>query len=213
VSVATRGQSILNVGSPGDQPEQESDRAAKNARAAAAGGQCDCPTCADSALSAQDAYTYTFIERDSYGDTTPGFTPPSCTTSGAGVSTVVAGSAAPTITVYPTGTYRVRRNDGAVTTARCTRLAAGLAATRAHEESHAAGARAAAAAANTAQGLPRDFLAAPAQCTAALPAVVTAWNTSVNAAWANERAHGPGTNPPTAQSFTQENAAGTCTFT
>jgi hypothetical protein len=152
-------------------------------------------------------HTYTFISRGSYGQTTPGITRPSCAVV-AGTSTLVAGSAAPTVTVFPNGTYQVRRNDGVVQTATCTRLAAGLAATRAHENSHANGARGAVAAANTAQGLPRTFTP-PAVCPGAF---LTAWNTSVNAAWANEVAHGPGTNPPTAQTFTQENAAGTCAF-
>jgi hypothetical protein len=213
MGISTRGQSKLNVGSPGDQSEEDTDRAAKNACDAAEGGHCDCPTCADGALPAQDAFAYTVIEpRGSYGHTDADFTRPSCRASGAG-ATIVAGSVTPTIHVYPTGTYRVTRSDGVVKTARCTRLAAGLAATRAHEEHHAAGIRAAVAAANTAQGLPREFLAAPAQCTAALPAVVAAWNTPVDAAWANEKAHGPGTSPPTATTFAQENAAGTCTFT
>jgi hypothetical protein len=160
---------------------------------------------------AQDAYTYTFISRGSYGQTTPGFTRPSCVAGAPGTSTLAAGTAVPTVTVFPTGTYQVRRNDGVVQTATCTRSAAGLAATQTHENSHAAGARAGVAAANTAQGLPKNF-ATPAECAAALPAVLTAWNTSVNAAWANEVAHGPGTNPPTAATFTEENAAGTCTF-
>jgi hypothetical protein len=213
VGISTRGQSKLNVGSPGDQSEQDADRAAKNACDAAEGGHCNCPTCADGALPAQDAYTYTVIEpRGSYGHTDANFTRPSCRASGTG-ATIAAGSAAPTTHVYATGTYRVRRNDGVVKNARCTRLAAGRAATQAHENSHAAGARAAVAAANNAQGLPREFLAAPAQCTAALPAVLAAWNTSVDAAWANETNHGPGTSPPTATTFAQENAAGTCTFT
>lgn len=153
-------------------------------------------------------HTYTFISRGSYGQTTPGFRRPSCR-SILGISFLSAGSASPTITVFPRGTYQVRRDDGVVKTATCTRLAAGLAATRAHENSHAAGARAGVAAANTAQGLPRRFTP-PATCPGTH---LAAWNTSVNAAWANEVAHGPGTNPPTAQTFTQENAAGTCTFT
>ncbi len=183
-------------------------------RSACEGGEGNCPKCADGAIPAQDAvvlqrqpYTYTFVSRSSYGFTTPGFTRPSC----AGRS-LVAGSAAPSITVHASGTYRVRRNDGVLKTATCTRLAAGLAATRAHENSHAAGARAGVAAANTAQGLPKSF-ATPLLCAAALPAVRTAWNTPVNAAWANEVAHGPGTSPPTGQTFTPENAAGRCTFT
>ncbi|MBE9549529.1 MAG: DUF4157 domain-containing protein [Proteobacteria bacterium] len=153
------------------------------------------------------AHTYTFISRGSYGQTAPGFTRPSCAIIG-GASVLVVGSAAPTITVFPRGTYRVRRNDGVLKTATCTRLAAGLAATTVHENSHASGARSAVTSANTAQGLPRIF-ATPAACPGAF---LPAWNTSVNAAWANEVAHGPGTNPPTAQTFTQENAAGTCTF-
>lgn len=158
------------------------------------------------------AHTYTFISRGSYGETTPGFRQPSCAAgAAAGTSTLVAGSASPSVTVFPNGTYSVRRDDGVIQTATCTRLAAGLARTRAHEESHAAGARAGVASANSAQGLPRNFPTA-AGCSSALPAILTAWNTTVNAAWANEVSHGPGTNPPTAQTFTDENAAGTCTF-
>jgi hypothetical protein len=183
------------------------------------GSQCNCPSCAhgaahahdQAAAPAQDAATYTFNSRGSYGDTTPGFTRPSCAATATGTATLAAGSAAPVVTVYPTGTYQVTRNDGVVKTATCTRLAAGLAATRAHENHHAAGARAAAAAANTSQGLPKNF-ATQADCAAALPGVLTPWNTSVDAAWANEVAHGPGTNPPTAQTFNEENAAGNCTF-
>ena len=155
----------------------------------------------------RQAHTFTFISRGSYGETTPNITRPSCA-AGAGTTTLVAGSAAPTVTVFPNGTYRVRRNDGVVQTATCTRSAAGLVATQAHEDSHAAGARAAVAAANTAQGCPRTFTP-PALCPGAF---LTAWNTTVDAAWANEVAHGPGTNPPTAQTFTDENAAGTCAF-
>lgn len=157
-------------------------------------------------------YTYTFISRGSYGQTSPGFTRPSCRAGARGTATLVAGSAAPTITVYRRGTYQVRRNDRVLKTATCTRLAAGLRATRAHENSHAAGARRGVASANTAQGLPRNFATAAA-CAAALPGILTPWNATVNRVWANEVAHGPGTNPPTAQTFTQENAAGTCTFT
>lgn len=158
-------------------------------------------------------HTYTFLSRESYGVTFPGFTPPSCTAGAApGTSTIVAGSASPTVTVFPNGTYRVRRDDGVEQTAVCPRSAAGLALTTAHENSHAAGARAGALAANTAQGLPRNFADAAA-CSAALPGIVAAWNTSVNAAWAIEVSHGPGTNQPTAQTFTDEHAAGTCTFT
>ena len=212
IGISAHGQSKLNVSSPADQSEQQADRVAKNECIPSEGGQCSCPTCAEGALQAQDAYTYTFNSRGSYGQTDPGFSRPSCAASAAGASTIVAGSAAPTITVFPTGTYQVTRNDGAVKTATCTRLAAGLAATRAHENSHAAGARAAVAAANTAQGLPMNYATA-ALCTTALPAILTAWNTSVDAAWTNEVTHGPGTNPPTAQTFAQENAAGNCTFT
>jgi hypothetical protein len=156
-------------------------------------------------------HTYTFTSRGSYGQTSPGFTRPSCAAGAGGAATLVAGSASPTITVFPTGTYRVRRDDGVEQTATCTRLAAGLAATRAHEESHATGARAGVASANSAQGLPRNFPTAAA-CATALPGILAAWNTTVNAAWANEVAHGPGTNPPTPQTFTEEHAAGTCTF-
>lgn len=159
------------------------------------------------------AYTYTFISRGSYGATSPGFRRPSCSAgAAAGTSTLVAGSATPTVTVYPNGTYSVRRNDGVLKTATCARLAAGLALTQAHEDSHAAGARTGVTTANAAQGLPRNFPDAAA-CSAALPGILTAWNTTVDTAWANEVSHGPGTNQPTAQTFTEENAAGTCTFT
>jgi hypothetical protein len=159
------------------------------------------------------AHTYTFISRGSYGETTPGFRQPSCAAgAAAGTSTLAAGSASPTVTVFPNGTYSVRRNDGVEQTATCRRLAAGLALTRAHEDSHAAGARTGVTTANTAQGLPRNFPDAAA-CSAALPGILTAWNTTVDTAWANEVSHGPGTNQPTAQTFTDENAAGTCTFT
>ena len=162
--------------------------------------------------------TYTFISRGSYGETTPGFTQPSCVAgAAAGTATLVGGSASPNVTVFPNGTYQVRRDDGVVQTATCTRSAAGLAATRAHENSHAAGARAGATAANTAAGLPKNFTdsaanTAGAQCAAALPGALTTWNATANAAWQNEVTHGPGTNPPTAQTFTQEHAAGSCTF-
>jgi hypothetical protein len=196
----TYSRAKLSVRSSGDLFEPAADRVAENVMRMPVA----------STLPAHD--TYTFLSRGSYGDTTPGFTPPSCAAAAAGASSMVAGSAAPNVSVYPNGTYQVTRNDGVVKTATCTRLAAGLAATRAHENSHAAGARAAATAANTAAALPQNF-ATPALCTAALPGVLAAWNASVNAAWANEVSHGPGTNPPTAQTFTQENAAGTCTFT
>lgn len=162
--------------------------------------------------------TYTFISRGSYGQTTPGFTRPSCVAgAAAGTATLANGSASPNVTVFPNGTYQVRRDDGVVQTATCTRSAAGLAATTAHENSHAAGARAGATAANTAAGLPQNFTdsaagTAAAQCTAALPGALATWNTTANAAWQNEVNHGPGTNPPTAQTFTQEHAAGSCTF-
>lgn len=212
MGISTYGQPKLNISSAGDQFEQEADRVAKNECASSEGVPCSCPTCAEGPIPAQDGHTYTFLSRGSYGQTVPNFTRPSCTPAAAGAATLVAGSAAPAITVYPTGTYRVRRDDGVVQTATCTRLPAGLAATRAHEQSHANGARAAVTAANTAGGLPRNFATAAA-CSAAAPPILSAWNTSVNAAWANEVAHGPGTNPPTPQTFTQEHAAGNCTFT
>ena len=158
----------------------------------------------------RQAHTFIFISRGSYGETTPNITRPSCA-AGAGTTTLVAGSAAPTVAVFPNGTYRVRRNDGVVQTATCTRLAAGLAATQAHEDHHVAGINAGVAAANTAGGLPQNFATA-APCTAALPSVLAPWNTSIAAVLANEAAHGPGTNPPTAQTFPQEHAAGTCAF-
>jgi len=211
----------------GDELEQELEQVAESATH----GKCPecerglghCPKCAGdegAAVPAQQAPpppppppTYAFISRGSYGQTAPGFTRPSCAAAAAPAvtSTLVAGSAAPVITVFPTGRYSVMRNDGVAQTATCTRLAAGLAATTAHENSHANGARAAVTAANTAAGLPQNH-ATGALCAAALPVVLTAWNTSVNAAWTNEVNHGPGTNPPTAQTFTQEHAAGTCTF-
>jgi hypothetical protein len=151
--------------------------------------------------------TYTFNSRSSYGDTAANFTRPACTAVAAGGASLSAGAAAPVVRVFPNGTYRVTRNDGVVQTATCTRLAAGLAATQTHENSHAAGATNAVAAANTAAGLPRNF-AAMGDCTTAL----ATWNASVNAAWANEVSHGPGTLAPTAQTFTEEHAAGGCTF-
>jgi hypothetical protein len=151
--------------------------------------------------------TYTFNSRGSYGDTAANFTRPACAAVAAGGASLSAGAAAPVVRVFPNGTYRVTRNDGVVQTATCTRLAAGLAATQTHENSHAAGATNAVAAANTAAGLPRNF-AAMGDCTTAL----ATWNASVNAAWANEVSHGPGTMAPTAQTFTEEHAAGGCTF-
>jgi hypothetical protein len=156
--------------------------------------------------------TFTFISRGSYGETTPNLTRPSCAAGAApGTSTMIAGSAAPTVAVFPTGTYQVRRDDGVVQTATCTRLAAGMAATRAHENHHVAGVLAGVVAANTAAGVPQNF-ATPALCTAGLPAALATWNTSIGAVLANEAAHGPGTDPPTAQTFPQEHAAGGCTF-
>ena len=127
---------------------------------------------------------------------------------------MVGGSANPSVNVYPNGTYSVRRDDGVVQTATCTRSAAGLAATTAHENSHATGARNAAIAANTAAGLPITYtgLFSGFECAMAMPAIVAAWNTSTAAAWQNEKNHGPGTNPPTAATFTDEHAAGSCTF-
>lgn len=182
------------------------------------GGLSDCAKCAgDDPIPMQAGPppppTYTFISRGSYGQTLANFTPPSCAAAAppAVTSTMVAGTAAPTVTVFPTGTYSVRRNDGVIQTATCTRVPAGLAATTAHENSHANGARNAVTAANTAAGLPRAFPTGAA-CSAALPGVLGTWNASVNAAWTNEVNHGPGTNPPTAQTFTQEHAAGLCTF-
>ncbi|WP_422003450.1 hypothetical protein [Reyranella sp.] len=178
------------------------------------GKSCGCAKCgADESTGAvpmqatPPAHTFTFISRGSYGDTTANFTRPTCSATAAGGASMTAGSAAPTIRVFANGTYRVRRDDGVEQTATCTRLAAGLAATRTHEESHANGARNAVNAANTAAGLPTTF-ASMADCSAAL----ATWNASVNAAWTNEVTHGPGTNPPTAATFAQEHAAGGCTF-
>jgi len=152
----------------------------------------------------RQGHTYTFLRRGSYGHTAPGITSPSC----AG-NTLSAGSAAPTVTVFARGTYAVRRDDGVVKAATCTRLAAGMAATRAHENSHVANVRSFVATANTAQGLPRTFTP-PAVCPGAF---LAAWTRSVNAALVIEGAHGPGAPRPTAQTFAQENAAGNCTFT
>ena len=76
MGISTHGQSRLNVSSVGDQFEQEADRVAKNECAASEGGQCNCPTCAEEALQAQNgptpapAPTFTFISRGSYGETT-----------------------------------------------------------------------------------------------------------------------------------------------
>jgi Domain of unknown function (DUF4157) len=185
---------------------------------AALGPEGAVPMQAPPPVVAPAVHTYTFISRGSYGQTTPGFTQPSCAAgAAAGTATLVGGSASPSVTVFPNGTYQVRRDDGVVQTATCTRSAAGLAATTAHENSHAAGARAGATAANTAAGLPQNFAdsaanTAAAQCAAALPGARTTWNATANAAWQNEVTHGPGTNPPTAQTFTQEHAAGSCTF-
>lgn len=157
--------------------------------------------------------TFTFLSRGSYGETTPNLTRPSCGAGAApGTSTMIVGSANPIVAVFPNGTYRVRRDDGVVQTATCTRLAAGLAATRAHENHHVAGVRAGVVGANTTAGVPQNF-ATPALCTAALPAALATWNGSIGAVLANEAAHGPGTDPPTPQTFTQEHAAGNCTFT
>lgn len=154
------------------------------------------------------APTFTFISRESYGETTPNITRPTCTANADGTTAMSAGSAAPTIAVFPQGRYQVRRNDGVQQTATCNRLPAGMARTRTHEESHVRGVNNGVAAANTAAGgLPRNFPTAAACATA-----LATWNTSVNAVLANEGAHGPGTDPPTPQTFTEEHAAGRCTF-
>jgi hypothetical protein len=154
------------------------------------------------------AHTFTFISRESYGETTPNITRPACTDNVDGTMTMSAGSAAPVITVFPQGRYQVRRDDGVQQTATCNRLAAGMARTRTHEESHVRGVNNGVAAANTAAGgLPHNFATAAACATA-----LGTWNTSVNAVLANEAAHGPGTDPPTPQTFAGENAAGGCTF-
>jgi RHS repeat-associated protein len=153
--------------------------------------------------------TYTLISRDSYGSTSPGFSAPTC--SGC---VLQAGSASPIATAYPKGTYRVRGSDGNEYSATCTRDAAGLAATQAHENGHAAGARAAATAGNTNQSLPKTY-ATPADCIAALPAVLIAWWNVVKPLWNIEVTHGPGalSGQPTAATFAAENAASRCTFT
>jgi hypothetical protein len=156
-------------------------------------------------------FTYTFMSRGSYGETAGNFTAPRCLPGGRGSAVLQAGVARPAVTVFPNGTYRVRRNDGVVQNATCRRLAAGLAATRTHENSHAAGARRGVADANRAATLPRNFATA-AECTAAAPGIITAYNAVLDPVWQNEITHGPGTNPPTAQTFNEENAAGTCTF-
>lgn len=179
---------------------------------AAQGKSCGCAKCSsddpETPVPMQAAPTFTLISRGSYGDTAPNFTRPTCTANAAGGADMTAGSAAPTIRVFANGTYQVRRDsDGVQQTATCTRLDAGKAATQAHEDSHATGARNAVTAANTTAGAPTTF-ADMAACTTAL----ATWNASVNAAWANEVAHGPGTNPPTAATFAEEHAAGGCTF-
>jgi hypothetical protein len=182
-------------------------------RTASQGKSCGCAKCTSdesgTAVPMQatpPAHTYTLVPpRGSYGDTAANITPPTCTATAAGGASMTAGSAAPTIRVFANGTYQVDRNDGVRQTATCTRLPAGLTATRTHEESHATGARNAVTAANTAAG---TAFATMGACTAAL----ATWNTSVNAAWNNEVSHGPGTNPPTAATFAQEHAAGGCTF-
>jgi len=182
-------------------------------RTASQGKSCGCAKCTSdesgTAVPMQatpPAHTYTLVPpRGSYGDTAANITPPTCTATAAGGASMTAGSAAPTIRVFANGTYQVDRNDGVRQTATCTRLAAGLALTRTHEESHATGARNAVTAANTAAG---TAFATMGACTAAL----ATWNTSVNAAWNNEVTHGPGTNPPTAATFVEEHAAGGCTF-
>lgn len=182
-------------------------------RTASQGKSCGCAKCTSdesgTAVPMQatpPAHTYTLVPpRGSYGVTAANITPPTCTATAAGGASMTAGSAAPTITVFANGTYQVDRNDGVRQTATCTRLAAGLALTRTHEESHATGARNAVTAANTAAG---TAFATMGACTAAL----ATWNTSVNAAWNNEVTHGPGTNPPTAATFVEEHAAGGCTF-
>jgi len=181
---------------------------------ASRGKSCGCAKCASdesgTAVPMQatpPAHTFTLVSRGSYGDTAANFTRPTCTATPEGGASMTAGTAAPTIRVFANGTYQVDRDDGVRQTATCTRLAAGLAATRAHEESHATGARNAVTAANTAAGAPTTF-ATMAACTTAL----ATWNASVNAAWNNEVSHGPGTNPPTAATFAQEHAAGGCTF-
>jgi len=152
-------------------------------------------------------HTFTLVSRGSYGDTAANFTPPTCTATAGGGGAMTAGTAAPTVRVFANGTYQVDRDDGVRQTATCTRLAAGLALTRTHEESHATGARNAVTAANTAAGAPTTFPTMAACATA-----LGTWNASVNAAWNNEVNHGPGTNPPTAATFAQEHAAGGCTF-
>ena len=182
-------------------------------RTASQGKSCGCAKCTSdesgTAVPMQatpPAHTYTLVPpRGSYGDTAANITPPTCTATAAGGASMTAGSAAPTIRVFANGTYQVDRNDGVRQTATCTRLPAGLTATRTHEESHATGARNAVTAANTAAG---TAFATMGACTAAL----ATWNTSVNAAWNNEVTHGPGTNPPTAATFVEEHAAGGCTF-
>lgn len=160
---------------------------------------------------AAPAHTYTFLSRGSYGETAGNFTAPRCMPGGRGSAVLQAGVARPAVTVFPNGTYRVRRSDGVVQNATCRRLAAGLAATRTHENSHAAGARRGVADGNRAAALPKNFATA-AECTAAAPGLISAYSAVLDPVWQNEITHGPGTNPPTAQTFNEENAAGTCTF-
>jgi hypothetical protein len=192
------------------------DAVVENACTASQDKPCGCAKCSsdepEAPVPAQTppppVHTFTFISRESYGNTRPTITRPACTANADGTTAMSAGTAAPVITVFPQGRYQVRRNDGVQQTATCNRLQAGMDRTRQHEQHHVDGVNNGVAAANTAAGgLPRNFPNA-AGCATAL----TAWNTSVDAAVENERVHGPGTDPPTPQTFTQEHAAGACTF-
>jgi RHS repeat-associated protein len=153
--------------------------------------------------------TYTYISRESYGETTPNFTKPSCNE-----CVLSAGSAAPNVDVFARGTYKVTGDDGKSYTASCTRDPAGFALTKQHEDGHAKGAKTAVTDANTAQSLPKTYATA-ADCKAALPKISEEWSKSVNAKWLIETGHRPGamSGPPTEQTFDAENKSGQCTFT
>jgi hypothetical protein len=223
-SIPLRANAIAHDQGAPEEAESESpcgdrvraaDQVVTNDCTASQGKSCGCAKCSADESEAPvpmqtppPAPTFTFISRESYGETTPNITRPTCTANADGTTAMSAGSAAPTIVVFPQGRYQVRRNDGVQQTATCNRLPAGIARTQTHEESHVRGVNNGVAAANTAAGgLPRNFPTAAACGTA-----LTTWNTSVDAMLANEGAHGPGTDPPTPQTFTEEHAAGRCTF-
>jgi hypothetical protein len=184
----------------------------KRDTAASGDGQGSALVPAQGALPAQAAHTYKALDRDSYGHTDNQLTEPSCVPRENGTSDLVAGSIAFTTTVFKEGTYRVRRDDGVIRNAICTRLPAGRSATLAHERIHQAHEKDAVAAANTAQNLPRDFVTA-GECAAALPGILKAWSSPVLKTIFNETHHGPGAPRQTPTTFNEENAAGQCSFT